>query len=163
MKATLAATGLVALGLGVFVLAITPGAERLPAGGRAIGILGVALGWGFVAVGSYARLRRPDNRTGALMTLVGLTTLLTGLQLADAPLVFALGALTDTLILAVFVHLMVAFPSGRVQGRWSRLVVALAYTAGALQLPALMFGRSECDPGVRCPRACCSSPTAARS
>ena len=54
------------------ILAATPDFERLPPGGRAIPYIGVALAWGFVGVGAYAWLRRPDNRTGALMIAVGL-------------------------------------------------------------------------------------------
>ena len=54
------------------------------AGGRGVGYLGVALAWGFVAVGSYVTLRRPDRRTGVLMIAVGLVTLTAGLQFSDA-------------------------------------------------------------------------------
>ncbi len=107
------------------ILAATPGFERLPPGGRAIPYLGIMLAWGFVAVGSYAWLRRPDNRTGALMTVVGVGVALTGLQLFDVPALWAIGAMADTVIVSLLVHLLLAFPSGRLEGRGARIVVAL--------------------------------------
>src|SRR4051812_7106117 len=122
MRVTIAAICVVTFALGVAILAVTPGLERLPPGGRAIPYIGVALAWGFVGVGSYAWLRRPDNRTGRLMTIVGLGVAVTGLQLFDAPWLWAIGAMGDTLIVSLLVHLLLAFPSGasKVAGRGSR-------------------------------------------
>ena len=142
-----------ALVLGVVVLSLASDAERLPPGGRGVGYLGVALAWGFVAVGSYVALRRPDRRTGVLMIAVGLVTLTAGLQFSDAPLPWLVGVLTDTLVLAVFVHLLLAFPSGRLETVAERLVVGAGYVvATLLQLPPLLFGLDyNCD-GSACPR-----------
>jgi signal transduction histidine kinase len=142
-----------ALALGVVVIALAPDADRLPSGGRAVPYIGVALAWGFVAVGSYAALRRPDRRTGVLMVAVGLVTLTTGLQLSDQPLPYLVGVLTDTLVLAVFVHGLLAFPSGRLDGAPARLVVGAGYVAATvLQLPPLLFGLEHNCAGSACPR-----------
>jgi signal transduction histidine kinase len=142
-----------ALVLGVVVLILASDAQRLPSGGRGVGYLGVALAWGFVAVGSYATLRRPDRRTGVLMIAVGLATLLAGLQFSDAALSWLVGVLTDTLVLAVFVHLLLAFPSGRLESVGARLVVGGGYlVATLLQLPPLLFGLSYNCAGSACPR-----------
>ena len=117
MRWTIAAACVSTFVLGVVILAATPGFERLPPGGRAIPYIGVALAWGFVGVGAYAWLRRPDNRTGALMTLVGVgSSRSPGLQLFDVPALWVIGALVDTLIVSVLVHLLLAFPSGRRRG-----------------------------------------------
>ena len=83
---------LAALALGVALLLLAPGADRPLAGGRAVPVLIVAIGWAFVAVGWSAWRRRPDNRTGALLAVFGLTVLLSGLVIADAALPYlALG------------------------------------------------------------------------
>ena len=127
--------------------------SALPPGGRGVGYLGVALAWGFVAVGSYVTLRRPDRRTGVLMIAVGLVTLTAGLQFSDAALPWLAGVLTDTLVLAVFVHLLLAFPSGRLETVAERLVVGGGYVvATLLQLPPLLFGLEYNCAGSDCPR-----------
>src|SRR3954469_4269314 len=127
MRWTIAVACVSTFVIGVVILAGTPELERLPPGGRAIPYLGVALAWGFVAVGSYAWLRRPDNRTGALMTVVGLAVAIAGLQLFDAPWAWVLGAMADTVIVSLLVHLLLAFPSGRLEDRPARIVAAIAY------------------------------------
>ena len=45
----------------------------------------------------------------------------------------------DTLIVSLLVHLLLAFPSGRLEGRGARIVVAMAYAAGALQPLLVLF------------------------
>ena len=63
------------------------------------------------------------------------------------------GVLTDTLVLAVFVHLLLAFPSGRLEGVPERLVVGAGYVvATLLQLPPLLFGLEYNCAGTACPR-----------
>src|SRR5215207_2337184 len=114
-RAAAAVLGLLAVALGAAVLSLAPDAEDLPEGGRAVSYIGVAAAWGFVAAGGFAWLRRPDNRTGRLMIGVGLATLTAGLQFSDAALPFVLGALCDTLIVALLIHLLLAFPSGRLE------------------------------------------------
>jgi signal transduction histidine kinase len=148
MRVTIAAACAITLVLGIAILLKTPEVDRLPAGGRAIPYVGLVLAFGFVGVGSYAWLRRPDNRTGLLMTIVGLGFVLTGLQLFDVAGVWVIGALTDTAILSTLFHLLLAFPSGRLEGRGERRIAAVAYTAAALQLPLIMF--SPCS-GPDCP------------
>src|SRR5262245_38545707 len=64
MRWVIAAFCVITFALGIVILIATPDIARLPRGGRAIPYLGVALAWGFVGVGSFAWLRRPDNRTG---------------------------------------------------------------------------------------------------
>jgi signal transduction histidine kinase len=139
--------------LGAVVLNLASDAQRLPAGGRGVGYLGVALAWGFVAVGSYVTLRRPDRHTGVLMIALGLVTLTAGLQFSDAAGPWLIGVLTDTLVLAVFVHLLLAFPSGRLEGVAERLVTGAGYVvATLLQLPPLLFGLEYNCAGTACPR-----------
>ena len=51
----------------------------------------------------------------------------------------------DTLSGSVLIHLLLAFPSGRVEGRGARRVVAAGYIAGLAQIPGLLF--TPCDEG----------------
>src|SRR5690349_11348002 len=92
MRWTVAAFCVVTFALGIVILVAAPDIARLPRGGRAIPYLGVALAWGFVAVGSFAWLRRPDNRTGLLMAIVGCGFAISGLQLLDEPWLWVIGA-----------------------------------------------------------------------
>src|SRR3954469_4274844 len=125
MRWTIAVACVSTFVIGVVILAGTPELERLPPGGRAIPYLGVALAWGFVAVGSFAWLRRPDNRTGALMTIVGFALALTGFSLLDVSVLWAIGAMADTVIISLLIHLLLAFPSGRLETRGARIVAGL--------------------------------------
>lgn len=139
---------LIAAAIGVALLFQAPDVTRLPPGGVAVLYLGVAIAWGFVAVGAYAHARRPENHTGRLMVMTGTFVALTGLQFFDAPLPFAIGALFDTVSISALVHLLIAFPSGRVEGTWPRRAVGAAYAAAALQLPQLLVTRcSDCPSG----------------
>jgi hypothetical protein len=61
---------------------------------------------GLRGVGAYAWLQRPDNRTGPLMTLTGVGVAVSGLQLLQVPVLFTLGALVDTVIVAVLIQLL---------------------------------------------------------
>src|SRR3954467_15632825 len=100
MRWTVAALCIVTFVIGVVILVAAPEMTRLPRGGRSIPYLGVALSWGFVAVGSYAWLRRPDNRTGLWMAIVGCGFAVSGLQLLDDPGLWVIGALVDTAIIS---------------------------------------------------------------
>ena len=153
MRLALLVAWIAAVALGAVVLALAGDAQRLPAGGRGVAYLGVGLAWGFVAVGSYVTLRRPDRRTGMLMLAVGLVTLTTGLQFSDHALPWLVGVLTDALVLAVFVHLLLAFPSGRLESLPAQLVAGGGYVvATLLTLPPLLFGLEYNCAGSACPR-----------
>jgi signal transduction histidine kinase len=147
MRWMIAAAALVVLAISVALLIVTPDLEpeRLEPGGRAVPYIGVVLVSGFVAVGAYAWLRRPENRTGALMVLGGVAVALSGLQFFDNQALLAIGVALNPFSISVLIHLLLAFPSGRVEGRWARRAVASAYIFGALQLPALLVMRCpEC-------------------
>ena len=140
--------------LGVIVCPSRATRERLPPGGRAVGYLGVALAWGFVAVGSYVTLRRPDRRTGVLMISVGLVTLTTGLQFSDARAAVARGRADGHARAGGVRPPPAGLPVGAAREPWpSGLVVAAGYVvATLLQLPPLLFGLDyNCD-GSACPR-----------
>jgi signal transduction histidine kinase len=151
--AVLSALSLAALGLGAALLALTPGATSLPAGGRAVPVFVVIIGWGFVGVGCAAWRRRPDNRTGALLVAFGFTVLVSGFVIADTALAYLASRIADPLAIAVFIHLLLAFPAGRVDGRPARSVVAAAYAVALLtELATVLFDPDLGGPGcATCP------------
>lgn len=95
----------------------------------------------YLGAGMIARRRRPHNRIGLLMLLTGLS--LWFAALVDAPVHFLsmVGAATASLPLALTLHLLLAFPSGRVRGRFARFLVLGGYVASTvLQAPLLLLG-----------------------
>ena len=102
------------------------GARCLPAA-AASAYLGVALAWGFVAVGLFAWLRRPDNRTGVLMLAVGLVD--ASRQACSSPTTRcpACSGRSSTRCRRLLIHLLLAFPSGRLEGPAARIIAAAGY------------------------------------
>jgi signal transduction histidine kinase len=119
----LAAAGVV-VGLAVLALMVTSDAIDTP-GVWAAGVL--LAGWGFIGVGLYAWGRRPDNGVGLLMTATGFAWLVAAAGFSDLPLVFTLSQVLGTVFFAVVLHLLLAFPSGRLQGLAERRIVLAAY------------------------------------
>jgi signal transduction histidine kinase len=104
------------------------------------------VGWSFIGTGLFAWWRRPPNHTGALMTGVGFAWFAQTLSAANSEVLFTIGIALDSLFPAVAGHLLLAFPSGRLQGRAARWTVAGGYlVATVLQLPSLLFEAEEPD------------------
>ncbi len=119
----LAAAG-VALGLADLALILT---SDLVDGPELWAAVVLVIGWGFIGAGLFAWGRRPDNRVGMLMAATGFAWLLGSAGVSDLPLVFALGQILGSVYLAVAVHLLLAFPSGRLQAPVERFVVITGY------------------------------------
>ncbi len=79
-----------------------------------------ALAWVYVAAGIVAWLRRPASRIGSLLVVGGLLWLLAGLANTAPPALVAVGLVTATVPVAIVLHVLLAFPSGRLRGRWTR-------------------------------------------
>jgi signal transduction histidine kinase len=141
----LAVAGVV-LGLAVLALILTN--EDLDArGGWAAGAL--VAGWGFIGVGLFAWGRRPDNRVGMLMAGTGFAWLVSAAGFSDVPLIFTLGQVLGAVFLAVAIHLLLAFPSGRVGSTLERRIVATGYVLTTVCLvPLWLFAdpaEFDCD------------------
>jgi signal transduction histidine kinase len=104
----------------------------------------------FVVVGLIAWRRRPDSRLGLLMIAAGFAMGLSTLQFADPDLLFTIGAGFDLLPAALFLHVYLAFPDGRLRSRLERFVVGAAYalTVG-LQLAKMSLGEFGRDNLIR--------------
>jgi len=95
----------------------------------------------YVISGVIAWWRRPDNRFGPLMILAGFAMFLSSFQWASAALPYTVGLAFDVLPAAVFLHVFLAFPTGRLQTRLERIAVGAAYSAAVgLQVVKMMLG-----------------------
>jgi signal transduction histidine kinase len=102
--------------------------------------LGLLVGWSFLGTGLFAWWRRPQNRTGMLMIAAGLAWFATGVSAANDELVHTIGITLDGLFPAVVGHLLMAFPTGRLETRAQRAVITGVYlTVTVLQVPGLLF------------------------
>jgi signal transduction histidine kinase len=134
-----------ALALGGFLLGVALVLEPLgdsstTRGAYASPWLGLVIGWGFIGTGLFAWLRRPENRIGALMTAVGFAWCLRFLGSATDPLPKTIGLVSGALWAGLLIHMVVSFPSGLLQTKAERSVVAAGYFATTvLQVAPLLF------------------------
>jgi signal transduction histidine kinase len=81
----------------------------------------------YILVGLIAWWRRPASRLGGLMITAGFAMGLSTLQFADHDLLYTLGSALDLLPAALFLHVYLAFPDGRVRTRVERALVGASY------------------------------------
>jgi signal transduction histidine kinase len=146
--------------LGIVVAALACGAGVVPLvlatdheDARAVwAIFGPLVGWSFIGTGLYARHRRPESRAGVLMILLGFSWFLSALGLSNAPGPYTLGEIVGGLWGALFLHLVMTFPSGRLAPGRDRAIVVAGYLIFTVAtVPALLFAgphELDCD---RCP------------
>ena len=90
-------------------------------------VMSIAVGLAFVGAGLVAWYRRPENRTGVLMVLVGFAWYAGSLVEANASLPFSVGVALASLAWGFFAYLLLGFPSGRLSGVLDRAIVATAF------------------------------------
>jgi signal transduction histidine kinase len=76
------------------------------------------------------------------MVVAGFATVANFLVWADNDLLFTIGAASQFLPPVLFLHVFLAFPSGLIESRPERIVVAASYGAAGLTLPALALGQA---------------------
>ncbi|MGE5275135.1 MAG: PAS domain S-box protein [Verrucomicrobiota bacterium] len=104
------------------------------------------IGLSFVVSGLIAWTLRPDNGTGRLLVAVGLLWMLSALWEANNGWLYGLGAFAGSLFLAAFVHLMLAFPSGRLATRLERgTVIAVWVIAVVANVLPTLFTKHSSD------------------
>jgi signal transduction histidine kinase len=87
-------------------------------------------------VGLYWWLRRPASRFGPLLVCFGGTAWVYSLQSSDVPLLFDLGVVAEAPALWLTFYLFLAFPTGRLEGRAVRaLMAALAIILAGFFVP----------------------------
>ena len=99
-----------------------------------------AVGLIYGAAGLVAWRRRPSNRMGALLIFGAFAWLLASLANVEPPVLVAVGTIVATVPIAVVVHLLHAFPSGRLPTRASRVIVAAVYVVTlVMEAPRYLF------------------------
>jgi signal transduction histidine kinase len=82
---------------------------------------------------------RPASRLGLLMIAAGFVCFLDSLTWTTSDVSFTLGQAVDKLPPVIFLHLFLAFPSGRLTSRFERRLVALAYAIAVGTEPIRMM------------------------
>jgi signal transduction histidine kinase len=115
--------GVTALLLGVTQLGIATTLAPLPWSV----VLFTIIFWIWMGAGLIAWWRRPTNGTGAILVLGGIALYLSGFANVSVPVLDSIAQVFGTTILSVAVHLLHAFPSGRLRGVLSIITVSLGY------------------------------------
>ena len=85
----------------------------------------LVIGWIYLYGGLAIWSSRPGNRTGRLMTLVGLTWFIGNLQLSDLPVAHELGVAFADVVFVCLIALILAYPAGRLETRLDRFTVVI--------------------------------------
>ncbi|HWT24802.1 MAG TPA: sensor histidine kinase [Solirubrobacteraceae bacterium] len=153
LRRALVLVALEGLAVGLVALALGLASDHTPLSPGEAAIF-LFVGWSFVGTGLFAWWRRPDSRFGVLMAAVGFTWFLGALVSAGDPWLFTLGVLLANVHAAVFAHMLLAYPDGRLGSRGVRRLVAAAYALCVVgPTPYLLFGTNaalDCD---GCPRS----------
>ena len=108
------------------------------------GLRSLLVGWiviPYVVGGILAWWRRPTSRLGPLMLATGFATALAPLQWVEQPTVYSIGHLFDMLPAALFLHVFLAFPTGKLTWLPERIVVIACYAAvTGLQVTKIILG-----------------------
>lgn len=103
----------------------------------------------YTTAGLIAWSRRPNNKLGLIMVGAGYVWLLAALGNSGVTALVCVGVITATVPLAMVVHLLLAFPSGRIStGRVRVIVGAGFFVALVLQLPSYLFRPSASPNGI---------------
>jgi signal transduction histidine kinase len=137
----IAFAGCVAAGY-AFSLALTSEAVRGDLGEPlVIAFLGNWITVSYVLGGVLAWSRKPASRFGPLMIAAGFVNFLVTLSWTTNDVTFTVGQALDLVPPVLFLHVFLAYPTGRLQGRLERVLIAVAYaTAIGLQLVRMAVG-----------------------
>jgi signal transduction histidine kinase len=95
----------------------------------------------YILAGVIAWSRRPDSRFGPLMIAAGCAMFLSSLGWANSAIAHTIGLAFDLVPAIVFLHVYLAFPTGRLEHRFERVLVGVGYAvAFGLHTAALAFG-----------------------
>jgi signal transduction histidine kinase len=105
---------------------------------RTIAIVTV-VGWSFVVSGLVA-FTRQSARFGALMCAAGLTVNLLALVDSQSSILFTFGSIVGSVWIAIFIHTLLAFPTGRLPSRAAAGTAVAAYAVLTIgQLVVFLF------------------------
>ena len=120
----------------------------------ALTVLVVAVPLTYVGSGLVGWMRRPGSRIGLLLICVGFAWLVAALPAANASVPFTAGLALQSVFLAVITHLVLAFPSGRLEDEVDQIIAVAVYALVLVGRPITLFFEDvapacEADP---CPR-----------
>src|SRR5882762_1414207 len=113
MREPTAAVALLAVAggvLGVWVLIVTASGRHETS---TTTLFSAAVGGLYLATGVLAQVRQPENRVGLLMVLVGVGWFAEDIQISIDPVVHTVGYFLRSVVAGFLVHLLLAFPGGR--------------------------------------------------
>jgi signal transduction histidine kinase len=94
----------------------------------------------YLALGVVTWLRRPGNRTGALLCWCALGVLAAAAGNTAVPALAGIGLITAELPIGILIHLLLAFPSGRLPDTRSRWLAGCGYAVTVvLEVPLYLF------------------------
>lgn len=121
--------------------------EGLPALAVAVVVLLPAIFWLYLAAGLIAWRRRPRSAVGPLLLWTGVAVWIIGAGNTAVPAFAVLVVVFPTLVFASLVHLLLAFPSGRLSSPLDRgIVVAMYGAAVVLRAPLYLFDPAATPP-----------------
>jgi signal transduction histidine kinase len=100
----------------------------------------------YALTGLLAWRRRPSNAFGAILLAGSLALLLSAFQDVDIPALVAVGLVTAVVPIAVILHVLLAFPGGRLSRQALWLVLAGYAITGVLQAPRYLLSNLP-EPG----------------
>ncbi len=94
----------------------------------------------YAVAGALACLRRPGSHIGLLLLSGGFVWIVAGLSNSAVPALQAAGLIVATVPIAIVMHLLLAFPSGRLRTTGERVLAASGYAVClVLQVPIYVF------------------------
>ncbi len=140
LRQALVGLGLAGFTAGLVTLPLALASDFLGDDKAAHAIFGPLITWSFVGTGLYAWWRRPGNNFGPLMTAIGFVWAVSALEASEVEGLFIIGLLVAPLAYGLFLHMLVAFPTGRLQTPVERLLVGIGYfDTTVVQVLALLF------------------------
>jgi hypothetical protein len=130
-----------ALGMVAATLALTLPGERSSQLSAFLAVL-LIVAWEFVAIGLFMLARGRARWFGLLSVLTGFGLFVNSWRFSEVPLAYTVGLLFGLAYWGPFLHLVLAFPAGRVPERGLRWLIAATYAAVVLFHPLrFLFGR----------------------
>ncbi|HEU5264133.1 MAG TPA: hypothetical protein VFU34_05810, partial [Gaiellaceae bacterium] len=113
--------------------------------------LAVSAGAAFVVSGLIAVIRRPENRTGALLAATGYVWFVSALSPSGNDWLFTIGFVLGNLVWVPFSALVLAFPTGRLETRLERAIpVAVGVLLGVPAFLAVLLDPSPAQTCTTC-------------
>ena len=97
----------------------------------------------YVSAGAIAWRQRPESRLGTLMVVAGAVVFLSFLNWSNVSVLYTIGGAADLLPPALFLHVFLGYPTGRLESVADRVVVVCGYCVALLAPIGLVFGNGD--------------------